>query len=186
MHVSSLQQAEVLVLSSHGVLREALISALRQAGWNAGSFAPDRDVQIGQSIPVVVGPIGLGTPESSVTSTLSGQSTIVIDEAIQVRGATSVASSGGLQDVLAALHKLGRPDRRVTITPRHAEILQHVADGLSVQEAAERLGITAKTVNNHLGAVYRRLGVENLTQAVLRSIRLGFVDPSRYVVVGRG
>ena len=71
------------------------------------------------------------------------------------------------------------PDRGLSITPRHAQILQYVADGLSVQEAAQRLGITPKTVNNHLGAVYRRLGVENLTQAVLQAIRTGLIDPSR-------
>jgi DNA-binding CsgD family transcriptional regulator len=48
-----------------------------------------------------------------------------------------------------------------------------------VHQAASQLGITSKTVNNHLGSVYRRLGVENLTQAVLRAIRFGLIDPSK-------
>jgi DNA-binding CsgD family transcriptional regulator len=38
------------------------------------------------------------------------------------------------------------------------------------------LGIAPKTVNNHLSAVYRRLGARNLTQAVLLAARAGLVD----------
>ena len=47
--------------------------------------------------------------------------------------------------------------------------------GLTTGEIAGRVGITPKTVNNHLGAIYRRLGAQNLTQAVLRASQLGLV-----------
>jgi DNA-binding CsgD family transcriptional regulator len=178
---TSSTQAEVLVLTSHGVIGEALVSALRQSGWDAQLFAPEADVRFGQTFRVIVGPIDPGSAEASVTGTLTGPSTIVLDRSVVIRGATQLSVAAGLREVLAALNSSGRADRRVTITTRHAQILQYVADGLTVAEASERLGITAKTVNNHLGAVYRRLGVENLTQAVLKAIRLGFVDPSRNV-----
>ena len=178
-HVPNLKQSEVLVLSSHGILGEALVTALRQSGWDAARFETDRDVRIGQVARVVVGPIGSGSPESSVTATLGGSSTIVHDDSVVVRGATVLPASSSMQDVLVALNKISRAERKLTITPRHAQILQFVANGLTVQEAAAELGITSKTVNNHLGSVYRRLGVENLTQAVLRAIRMGFVDASQ-------
>ena len=160
-------------------MSEALVSALRQAGWHAARFDPHRDVRLGQAARVVVGQVAIATPEASVLATLSGASTIVLDDAVAVVGATVLPSSAGMQYLLATLNKMTRAERKFAITPRHAQILQFVADGLTVQEAATRLGITSKTVNNHLGSVYRRLGVENLTQAVLQSIRLGFVDASR-------
>ncbi len=177
MHSST--QYEVLILSSNAIISEALVSGVRQAGWDAARFEPDRDVRLGQVARVVVGPIAIGTNEESVLATLSGASTIILDESVAVVGATTLPSSAGMHDLLATLNKMTRAERKLAITPRHAQILQFVADGLTVQEAATKLGITSKTVNNHLGSVYRRLGVENLTQAVLQSIRLGFVDPSR-------
>lgn len=179
INVHATNQSEVLVLSSHSIFGEALVVALRQAGWDAARFAADCVAGLGPVSQVVVGPVRAGTPESSVTATLGGASTIVLDDSVRVRGATVLPPSANIQDVLAALSRLSRPQRKRTITPRHAQILQHVADGRTVQQAASMLGITSKTVNNHLGSVYRRLDVENLTQAVLRAIRLGFVDASR-------
>lgn len=137
------------------------------------------DLSADNSRPVVVGPIAEGSPEARVAETLRGDITIVLDDGVEIRGAERLPAPSTLQDVLFSLQKMAGPDRGLSITPRHAQILQFVADGLSVQEAALRLGITPKTVNNHLGAVYRRLGVENLTQAVLLAIRAGLIDPSR-------
>jgi DNA-binding CsgD family transcriptional regulator len=178
----SVVQSEVLVLSSNSVIAEALVAALRQSGWDVGRFVPERDVRIGQYARVVVGPIDPHSEEASVLATLVGASTVVLGDHVVVRGATVLGPSAGLIAVSSALNLHPRTPRRVALTIRHAEILQYVADGMSVAEAAVKLGITAKTVNNHLGSVYRRLGVDNLTQAVLKAIRMGFVDPSGQVV----
>jgi DNA-binding NarL/FixJ family response regulator len=62
------------------------------------------------------------------------------------------------------------------LTPRHLDILRGVSKGFGPNDVADQLGITMKTLNNHLGAVYRRLGVDNLTHAVLRAYRLGLID----------
>lgn len=59
---------------------------------------------------------------------------------------------------------------------RQKRILQLVAEGRTTAEIAEMTGIVAKTVNNHLGAVYQRLGCRNLTQAVLKAARLGIIE----------
>ena len=170
---------EVLVLCSHPVLSEALVAALRTSGVNASRFETSIDLREDKSRAVVVGPIAEGSAEARVAETLRGDITIVLDDGIEIRGAERLSATSTLQDVLISLQKMAGPDRGLSITPRHAQILQYVADGLSVQEAAQRLRITPKTVNNHLGAVYRRLGVDNLTQAVLAAIRAGLIDPSR-------
>jgi DNA-binding NarL/FixJ family response regulator len=58
------------------------------------------------------------------------------------------------------------------------EILQRIADGLTTKQVARELGITQKTVHNHLNAIYRRLDAQNLTHAILSAVRLGIIELS--------
>ncbi|CAN5482118.1 response regulator transcription factor [soil metagenome] len=62
------------------------------------------------------------------------------------------------------------------LSARQTEILQMIADGLSTKQVARELGITQKTVHNHLNAIYRRLDTQSLTHAVLSAVRLGIID----------
>ncbi len=62
------------------------------------------------------------------------------------------------------------------LSSRQREILQMIADGLSTKQAARELGITQKTVHNHLNATYRRLDTQSLTHAVLSAVRLGIIN----------
>ncbi len=62
------------------------------------------------------------------------------------------------------------------LSPRQVEILQGIADGSSTKQVARDLGITQKTVHNHLNAIYRRLDTQSLTHAVLSAVRLGIID----------
>jgi DNA-binding NarL/FixJ family response regulator len=43
-----------------------------------------------------------------------------------------------------------------------------IADGSSNQEAARRLAVSVKTVEFHLGNIYRKLAVRNRTELVRR------------------
>jgi len=56
----------------------------------------------------------------------------------------------------------------VVLTTREMEIARLAADGLSSRELATRLGISIRTVDNHLGNVYDKLGVT--TRAELPSV----------------
>lgn len=47
------------------------------------------------------------------------------------------------------------------LTQRQYEVLRLVAEGLSNSGVAERLGITEKSVQNHLHAVYSTLGIDS-------------------------
>lgn len=62
------------------------------------------------------------------------------------------------------------------LSERQAQILQLIARGLSTKQAARELGITQKTVHNHLNAIYRRLDTQSLTHAVLSAGRLGIIE----------
>jgi len=56
----------------------------------------------------------------------------------------------------------------VALTTREMEIARLAADGLSSRDLAARLGISVRTVDNHLGNVYDKLGVT--TRAELPSV----------------
>ena len=61
------------------------------------------------------------------------------------------------------------------LSGRELEVLQLVADGLSLPEVAARLFISVKTVKNHLASIYAKLDARDRTQAVLRAVRAGLV-----------
>ena len=61
------------------------------------------------------------------------------------------------------------------ITKREEEVLQHIADGCSTPEVAEKLFISQKTVKNHLASIYQKLDARDRTQAVLQAVRMGIV-----------
>jgi DNA-binding NarL/FixJ family response regulator len=51
----------------------------------------------------------------------------------------------------------GRDSDLDQLTPREREVLQHIARGYMYKEIAQRLGISAKTVEAHVSAVLRKL-----------------------------
>jgi DNA-binding NarL/FixJ family response regulator len=69
----------------------------------------------------------------------------------------------------------GVSDGERIISSREEEVLQLIADGLSLPEVAARLYISAKTVKNHLASAYQKLDARDRTQAVLRAVRMGIV-----------
>ncbi len=62
------------------------------------------------------------------------------------------------------------------LTPREHEVLRLIASGMSNQEVAEQLVITAGTVKVHLSNVYSKLDVRSRTQAVARAKELNLLE----------
>ncbi|MCL6638256.1 MAG: response regulator transcription factor [Firmicutes bacterium] len=54
------------------------------------------------------------------------------------------------------------------LTPRENEVLGHLAQGLTNSEISARTHLSVETVRTHLRHIYRKLGVVNRTQAILR------------------
>lgn len=70
-----------------------------------------------------------------------------------------------------------RVDRRPgeELSTREREILVLLGSGLANKQIARRLGISEKTVKVHLTSVFRRIGVEDRTQAALWAERHGLL-----------
>jgi DNA-binding NarL/FixJ family response regulator len=61
------------------------------------------------------------------------------------------------------------------LTERELEVLDLLGNGMSARNIAKRLSISERTVNTHIGHIYRKLGVNNRVDAVLAAMRLGLV-----------
>jgi DNA-binding NarL/FixJ family response regulator len=97
-------------------------------------------------------------------------------ETVRAAAAGQTGLSPALASSMLSVAQAQRPDDDETLSPRQVEILQGIADGLSTKQVARELGITQKTVHNHLNAIYRRLDTQSLTHAVLSAVRLGIID----------
>jgi DNA-binding CsgD family transcriptional regulator/tetratricopeptide (TPR) repeat protein len=61
------------------------------------------------------------------------------------------------------------------LTAREAEVVRLVAQGLRNGEIAERLSVTAKTVDHHVSAALSKLGARSRLEAVKEAARLGLL-----------
>jgi DNA-binding NarL/FixJ family response regulator len=99
--------------------------------------------------------------------------TEVIDTIRNVVAGETVLSVELAMSILRTADENGKVDD--LLSGRQVEILQRIADGLSTKQVARELGITHKTVYNHLNAIYRRLDTQSLTHAVLSAVRKGII-----------
>lgn len=63
-----------------------------------------------------------------------------------------------------------------TLTPREAEVLQFLAQGLTNKAIAHRLGISDHTVKFHVHALMTKLNAQSRTEAVVSATRLGLIS----------
>jgi DNA-binding CsgD family transcriptional regulator len=61
------------------------------------------------------------------------------------------------------------------LTAREGDVLGLLAQGMSNKAIAAALGISAKTVGNHVEHIYSKLGVGNRAGAALRAMEFGVV-----------
>ncbi|MEA5025738.1 Transcriptional regulatory protein DegU [bioreactor metagenome] len=62
------------------------------------------------------------------------------------------------------------------LSDRELQILTYVVKGSSNREIGHALYISEKTVKNHLSSIFRKLAVEDRTQAALKAVKLKLVQ----------
>jgi DNA-binding NarL/FixJ family response regulator len=112
-----------------------------------------------------------------------------IHTAILTVAAGSAALDPAVQNhVVAALSGDGRrtgPGAPATqnlpddLTPREAEVLALIAEGLTNAEIAERLFVSPTTIKSHINHLFAKAGLRDRTQAVNYAYRTGIATPPR-------
>jgi DNA-binding NarL/FixJ family response regulator len=93
-----------------------------------------------------------------------------IDPAVQHHLLDAVAAGAP-----AALQPDEEPPLPDGLTPREAEVLALVAEGLSNNEIADRLVVTEATVKSHINHIFAKTGVRDRAQAVTYAFKHGLV-----------
>jgi DNA-binding NarL/FixJ family response regulator len=77
----------------------------------------------------------------------------------------------------ARRHQIGHGRMQAPIlTLREIEVLDCVAQGFSNRDIAAALFVNEQTVKNHMTSIFRKLEVEDRVQALILSIKRGWVD----------
>lgn len=63
----------------------------------------------------------------------------------------------------------------VRLSPRQHDVLRWAAEGLTIDEIADRLGVSTHTVDTHLRAVRDKLGTTSTIRAVAEAFRIGLI-----------
>jgi DNA-binding NarL/FixJ family response regulator len=80
-----------------------------------------------------------------------------------------------LVEQLRAAQERGGSEALGGLTPREAEVLRHLADGLDTAEIASSLSYSERTIKNIVHGVISRFGLRNRAHAVAYGIRTGLI-----------
>jgi DNA-binding NarL/FixJ family response regulator len=100
----------------------------------------------------------------AIKRTLRGES--ILSGEIAIRILQRIANDHTVHD--------GPPER---LTPREREVLQYVVKGLTNREIAGQLSLSVGTVKIHVERIIGKLGVSDRTQAAVRAIEAGLLNP---------
>ena len=65
-----------------------------------------------------------------------------------------------------------------SLTRREREIVELIAGGRDNAQIAARLGLSEKTVRNHITSIFAKLEVESRAQAIVMARKAGFDAPA--------
>jgi DNA-binding CsgD family transcriptional regulator len=150
------------------LLRRSTVSSLAEASasaWNLTSREAEvlAFAGVGLSLPSIASILGL-----SVGTVRTHLGKAYAKAAVRSRAAATSA----LLDVVepSALQDAGRglvPGDAGPLTPRESAVLRIAATGRTTSAIASVIGISTETAKTHLANVYRKLGVQNRSQALL-------------------
>jgi DNA-binding NarL/FixJ family response regulator len=97
-----------------------------------------------------------------------------LDPAVQHHVVAALAGSEADREDGDVIASAELPD---DLTPREAEVLALIADGLTNAEIAERLVVSPTTVKSHINHLFTKAGLRDRAQAVNYAYRTGIATP---------
>lgn len=97
-----------------------------------------------------------------------------IDQILAGSQALSPEVAGYLLDIDRDIPDAAGIDR---LTPREREVTTYVARGYSYKETAAALGISVKTMENHMGHIFAKLGLASRHELTWLAFETGFLHP---------
>jgi DNA-binding NarL/FixJ family response regulator len=94
-------------------------------------------------------------------------------DAVRRTAAREPVFSPGLAEVVLDERGRAADATRARLTPREADVLRLVVDGLTARQIATRLVLSPRTVENHVQRVLHRIGVPNRAALVRYAIEHG-------------
>lgn len=85
-----------------------------------------------------------------------------------------------MTDVLLAPEPVAEEHSNLTKTEK--EILRDIARGMTTKEIAEKRVSSFHTINTHRKNIFRKIGVNNVHEAIKYAIRAGLVDGAEYYI----
>jgi DNA-binding NarL/FixJ family response regulator len=111
---------------------------------------------------------------AAIMSVAAGEA--ALDPAIQHHVVAALSGGQQTRDNAADGDSSQLPD---DLTPREAEVLALIAEGLSNAEIAERLVVSTTTVKSHINHLFAKAGLRDRAQAVNYAYRTGIAIPPR-------
>ncbi len=121
------------------------------------------------------------SPDVNVLALSAFADTAMIEQALANGAKGFIAKDVTFEDIVERIVDVAPGIRRgsrrpkLGLTQREVHILKEVAAGLSNKQIAKRLGLSEKTVRNHLSRAFNKLGATNRTEAVMSAVRVGLV-----------
>ncbi|MCS7216811.1 MAG: response regulator transcription factor [Candidatus Bipolaricaulota bacterium] len=185
--------ARVLVADDHPVVREGLRKLFARAGFRVvaeaqtGEEAQEKAAALRPDLVVwdlvmpgggLQGLQGLRQrcPEAKVLVITALAAPTLAQEAVRAGAHGLVAKTANPEEILAAAHAVLRGElflpKETPLTGREQEVLHLLGQGLRLGEIAERLQISAKTVESHLENLKAKLGCRSVPELRALALRL--------------
>jgi len=99
-----------------------------------------------------------GAPQAEIVETIRG-----------VHAGRAVIGAATAKQLGSIFASDTREDPFPDLTPRERVVLEALAAGATTAQIADRLGLSDKTVRNHLSSIFTKLRVTDRTQAVIKA-----------------
>lgn len=116
----------------------------------------------------------------NMASMISGARLVPLDTENHLLLSHEPAFEQFFEELRAFLPRAAKPvERFASLTGRESEVLERIAQGLDNAQIAAHLGMSEKTVRNHITRIFDKMGVENRSQAIVRAREGGLGQQSR-------